>query len=454
MAIAGSSTAPQGSYEVEAPVNPQENLAGLVQYAATATPTPSRSSLIDSEFHPTSHLVNHMEGSPLTVDYYRQILGADDTAKPLQLGVRASNQYFEKIKNFIFRVTSPLATSQNTENNEFTVTGEGNIYWGLKPNIGDMFITDGGEGYLALLSITSVERLSYTKTAAYAVRFQITDRLDANKTQSEWMQDLEGKVTKVTVFEPSLLEQYDNPFVTEEDYLTFKGVEEEQLSLEEYFISKFWLPETQGYCIPNQVIATFDGFHSRFCRQIGFYDSRRHINVHQIGCLDYEQMFTLWDLMIEMSDRKLRLVTEQMGVYPSRAMRAQSANRGVGFSLYSSCLAPWDPLSISNEYTIPAAPDAFKRNKNDFDATVVPSYLPVDCDSSYVLSSAFYTGSVGQMCNFERIVTQMLKEEQVDVTLVVRMTTEYYKLPLLEQFYYGPILYTLLGYVRRNPKWK
>lgn len=454
MAIAGSSIAPQGSYEIEAPVNPQENLSGLVQYAATATPTPARSALIDSDYHPSSHLVNHMEGSPLTVDYYRQILGSDDTAKPLQLGVAAANQYYEKIRNFILRVTSPLSSSQNSDNNEFTVTGEASVFWGLKPNVGDMFIADGGEGYLALLTVTNVERLTYTKTAAYTIRFQITDRLDANRNTSEWMQDLFGKVMRTSVFEPSLLEQYDNPFVTEEDYLSFKTVEEDQESLEEYFISKFWLPETQGYCIPNQPIATFDGFHSRFCRQIGFFDSRRHVTVHQLGCLDYEQMFTLWDLLVEMSNRKLRLTTTKMGVYTSRSMRAQSANRGVGFSLYPYCLAPWDTLSISNEYTIPTAPDAFKRSRDDFNAELVPSYRSVDCDDSYVLSAAFYAGSTGQMCNFERLVAAMLKSEEVDVKLVTRMTAEYYSLPLLEQFYYGPILYTLLGYVRRNPRWK
>ncbi len=454
MAIAGSTPQVEGSYEIQAPVNPQDNLTGLVQYAPTATPTPVRSAIVDSEYNPTSHLVNHIEGAPMTVDYIRQILGADDTAKPLQLGVAASNQYYEKIRNMIFRVTTPFSASQDSDTNEFTVTGEANVFYGLRPNIGDMFYADTGDGYLGLLALTSVERLTYMKSSAYAVQYRLIDRLGPQKTTSEYFSDIEGKVVRVLVFDPELLEQTDNPFVTENDYEQFRDLAESQEMLREYFIGKFWLAETQGYCIPQQPTRTFDGFHSLFCRQIGFVDARRHVLVHQLGLLNYDQVETIWDMIKDVSIRKLPIVLNKLGVYPARSFRAGSTNRGIGYTLYTSCLAPWDTAAINAEYTIPVAPDAFKRILSDFDDKVLPSYRPVDYDAFYVLSEAFYNDNYPGMCNFERLISQMLKSKAIDPTLIIKMVGEYYELPLLEQFYYGPILYTLIGYVRRNPQWK
>ena len=48
----------------------------------------------------------------------------------------------------------------------------------------------------------------------------------------------------------------------------------------------------------------------------------------------------------------------------------------------------------------------------------------------------------------------MLRNEYVNIKYVSQFYKEYFNLRKYEQFYYGPILYVLMNYVRRNPQWK
>ena len=78
----------------------------------------------------------------------------------------------------------------------------------------------------------------------------------------------------------------------------------------------------------------------------------------------------------------------------------------------------------------------------------------MDVDGFYVLSEAFYNASNEEMCSFERAVYAMLCGEYVNIKYVSQFYKEFFNLRKYEQFYYGPILYVLMNYVKRNPQWK
>jgi hypothetical protein len=74
------------------------------------------------------------------VDYYSQILGENSALNGQMVNRSSVNQSYKKIKNVILRVTSALSQSQSEEDKGMDADGSANMYPGIIPNEGDMFI--------------------------------------------------------------------------------------------------------------------------------------------------------------------------------------------------------------------------------------------------------------------------------------------------------------------------
>ena len=455
MALAGrKDQVVQGGRIVTAPINPQDSLDGVVQREPVVVPRPERSEIVDSEYLPAQHIINQVEGTPVTVNYYRQLLGADDATKPLQLGTTKALQKYSKIRNAVVRITSGFNPTQDEESKEWDATGSGTIQHDMRPNENDMMVMDTGEGQIGLVVITKVTKAAYTKKAAYDFEFKLIDRLDPDRQTSKWIDNLESKVVSTYVFDESLLELLDNPFLTEEDHLAFTEIVEAREALKDYYIPQFWMKSVNGYLPPLQFETLYDGFHAKFCRQVGLYDIRRDITLLNNGPLDYNTVHTLWDAISDMNTRQWNNLIKKFGEVPARLMRKYPVLRGVGYSLYSYTLYPLEDIGIEDDVYDGFAPSPLQLRPEPFVPEMVPSYKPVDVDGFYVFSEAFYAASNEEMCSFERAVYAMLRNEYVNIKYVSQFYKEYFNLRKYEQFYYGPILYVLMNYVRRNPQWK
>ena len=109
----------------------------------------------DNRYTPRINLITHVSGSEWIVNYYSQILTTDSQLSGQQLSLNATNQQYKKINQFKFKVSSPLTTSQNTEDNSMEVVGESIIPNFIIPNVGDMFVADLGEGNIGVFKINS-----------------------------------------------------------------------------------------------------------------------------------------------------------------------------------------------------------------------------------------------------------------------------------------------------------
>jgi hypothetical protein len=443
----------EGGRLVTAPVNPQESLDGIIQREPVVAPKPTRTAIVDSDYLPAQHIINQTEGTPTSVDYYHQILGVDDPAKPLQLGSVTANQKYHLIQQYLIRITSALTQEQDQETLAWSVTGSGTIQYGIVPNVGDMFIMDTAERCLGLLTLTSVKKLAYTKNAVYDVEFVLVDRLNVDVTENEFMQELAKRVVKRSVFDPTLLELLDNPIVSESDYEAFNSVIEAANTIKAGFINKFWVPSVQGYVVPTLNDITYDGWHSKFCRAIGFFDNRRQITLLQNGPLPYDNITTLYDLLTKRTT-DFTEIKSQFGVVATKSLRKYPVLRGVGFSLYDYTVYPKD-FTGSEEPTYGIyAVETPTTHAGEFDYTNAPLYTAVASNGFYVLSRAFYEGTELMMSTFENCVYKMVKGVAVDIEVVIELYKQYKYLRTYDQFYYGPILYCLLLNAKRNPVWK
>lgn len=454
MALAGRKDPKvEGGRVVTAPINPQDNLSGVVQREPVAVPRPERSSLIDSQYIPAQHILNQVDGTPTPIDYYSQVLGQDDIAKPLQLGVSKSAQKYHLIKDFIFRITSGLVPSQDGQSKEWSAEGTGNVTYGIIPKYGDVIVMDTGEGQLGMLTITTDVKTSYTKNGLYEVTFKLQDR-NTPDYRPDWYEQLNKKVVATSIFDPELLELLDNPFLSEEDFVAFKGIDESMEELREYFIPRFWVPNVLGYRIPFTDDSIYDGWHAEFCRKIGLFDKQRGVTLYQNGPMSNDTIATLWDCLLSMNLRHFDRTKQLFGIVPVHLMRKWPVLRGVGYSPYDFTIYPIGKMGMVEDTFDKFDPEPFSAHVTPFDYVNAPSYIPIDINVSYVLSRAFYERDTEAMSSFERAVFTMLSGKFVDNKAVTQFYKEYYNLRTLEQYYYGPILYVLLNYVKRNPQWE
>ena len=453
MAIAGSKYTPPapGGLFTLTPTNPQENLPGVVERQPVIDPKPERVAVVDTQYQPTTHLLAHVEGSSWTVTYYKQQLGIGDELKPLQLETTPAHQQYQRIEQLPFKVNSPLTQSQDQETKEFQVTGESTIFYGLIPNLGDMFIADVGDGHAGLFAITESERMSYNKDACYRVSYVMVGYLE-----DRYRNDLELKTVSKVVFDMTMLEVLDNPFVVESDYQRLVRLQQLDGRLRKHFRERFWSPDVQTLKVPQQFTVVYDGFHANFCRQIGLADLKHPIRIYHNGLMRYDQITTVWQCLSELAADSLPYCHRQFTNTPVALFKDKPVQRGVAFSPFIETIYPSgefytdDPCAVvySGEWpALAAEPREFPTQPL---LNNVPYYYPVGGDDCYVFSKTFYELQTESMSVLERLVLNMLSGVAIKPDELLLLCNHVFKLRPIDQFYYIPVLLVLINYTRRN----
>lgn len=443
-----------GSRLTTEPTTPRPNIEGIVEKLPVISDRPDRTMTVDSEYVPSSHLLTHIEGSNWrTKAYYRQLLGLNEEARPQQLGTSAVHQEYERIEGFILKAVTPLAQSQDEETKEFQVTGDGGVYYGLVPNFGDMFIADMADGREGIFTLTRTQRMSYSKAACYEAGWQL---VDFNTPERE--ADLETKVVRRLVFDPTMLEMLDTPFLTEQQSVCYRSLDDYSRTLTRLMKERYWTNVVQNYMVPDMASKIHDGFHMEYCRFIDLSDDLHPINIFQNGQLKYEDVTSIWTLLKELSDDMLPYVCRKFGLVETYKFRNSSVLRGVGFTQFDATLYPQENIMEEAEAKRKFPPYCkFISPKPLPEITTLsgtPLYAPVDKDEYYVFTQAFYDGDKPSMSVIERLTADMLHDKPVDAMEVQAVCEEVPKMRRLEQYYFIPVLLTLIRYCKRGYSWR
>lgn len=440
------------------PSNPQANLDGVAERKPVVTDVATRKSVVDSQYAPLSHLVIHTGGDAWTVDYYRQLNGLDDPLQPLQRGTLPAHQQYCKVERFTLKVDTPLEPVQDPQTKEFQLTGEGAVEYGLIPNKGDMFVADIGSGRVGLFCVSSSERLIDTKLATYRIRYQLVDEYTP-----VWETDLEGKVVETLVFESSMVELHDSPFMSQAAHRQLLTLNDYGDRISQQFMDRFWSRDVQSLLVPQTAQRLYDGFHAAFCLHLGLGDVLRPIDVYRYGTVDAEDVPTLWGAFMEMDTWPLEDACRKIGGVSVRSFGGTAAYRGVTWSPYEQALYPdggvpdyRDALKIATAWPIftdypPARPpQALPHDVGERHQLTGRLMYPTLSGTSYVLSEAFYEGATLEMSVLELCCWRMLSGESVASELTQVLCEHVFRRPLLEQFYFMPLLLVLIHYCRRG----
>lgn len=142
-------------------------------------------------------LLEHVDGSPWSVDFYLGVQGSDQANVGFTLDAEEGSLYqqYHRIRDLELKVTSPLSLEVESETSNTYYEGEATLYARIIPNEGHVFLADVGNGRRVLFEITRAVPTSVLKNTVYSISYR--SKMEFNQTVSDV---LERSTVKTSVF--------------------------------------------------------------------------------------------------------------------------------------------------------------------------------------------------------------------------------------------------------------
>lgn len=409
---------------------------------------------VDTRFNPLSSLMTHIEGASMTVNYYKAILGNNSPLTGQNINLIPEFQQYRLIKGFEFKVTNPFTTSQDTTTNAMLTTGSANIYSFLKPNVGDMFITDIGDGREGIFKITNVERKTMYKETTHVVEYQM---IIHTSNRNQWLSDLNSKVVETLVFVSDYLQYGQNPFLQEEDYDIAMKLEAAFEEITKIYFREFLSNEFMTLCVPGQEQPTYDHFLTKAATSyFTTFDAPELRKIRKLNCDGDELMKAVqfWDVLAEKNPNLLNICAQKAGLVSAKQFHKNPMTEGVYHSGIIRLVYLKDP-ELPLDYLYRNSPKVLMDETlkqvpvRERAAAAMPDVIPpllhnVTIDDYYVLSKAFYDKAEEGQSKLELAVHDYLDEKAPNNKVLLTLAQTYHAWGALERYYYGPILLVLI----------
>lgn len=429
---------------------------------------------IDTAYAPSSALLTWIEGSNWTIDYFSQVLDADDEPTPLALDREPAYQQYKRIKKMHLKVTTPLSFSQDPSVLTMDVKGSGITYPFLKPNYGDMFVADIGDGRIGVFTVTQATRATILKDSVYNIDYTMVGELTTTI-----LNDLERKTILTFVYSQSSLIGGCGPFITEEKETLRNRLSKLYREMISRYLTDFFSLEHSTLLVPDQLRKTYDYFLTKAVLSVvdSTMDNRiRRIRELNITAEPVMMQPTLWDAVIRRDAQRLYGATQKAHLVSANYFRGQHTLQAFGFTGIDRIVFPKEaPVDVDSQYDgedthrpegvpfregRPRRPlpgdyvDQATRNAIWFQSTPMvegippwrlpPDIHPVVIDDYYVLSEAFYTDNQAGQSKLEMLLWQAINREALNTDQLEWCLTHALEWDNLERYYYYPIAFVLL----------
>jgi hypothetical protein len=320
------------------PSDDEHRHTNKVEQPAIEPPSYS-STLTDARYKPLRTLVANMAGRSWLVEYYRQLLGKDEEPIAQQVGDLAPYQQYQRIRNFELRVQTPLTRNLIPNQGETEISGEAYMLpCGFAPNVGDMFITDVGDGNLGVFVIRGTpEPMSMFKDTAYRIEYMMTSYLSRSLRD-----DLIKKTIVDSVYDLQSLQYGRNPIIGKDEYNRRESLSEARESMVFHYMDNFYYYPEQTLAVPNQAFPTYDPFLVSFVYQAIDYSIKTHGRpISQLNTGDYRNFgrnndATLWDAVMRRDARVLRYALRSMGIAGRKSYQSSGLFNSIANSKFEN----------------------------------------------------------------------------------------------------------------------
>ena len=417
--------------------------------------------VVDTKYVPLGSLLTHVEGSSWTVQYYSQVLDNDSALAGQNVTRNPIYQQYKLVKDFEFKVTTALTTSQDDVSKAIILTGSANVYPFIIPNEGDMFLADIGDGREGVFRILTSERKSVFKDTVHFVEYQLIDY-----STEERRGDLNAKVVQSLHFVRDFLSYGQNPLLEEEDFNAVVELQNQYEDIVKSYFKSFTSTEFKTLIVPGQNAPIYDHFIVNAMTSIcNTYESPELRYIRKLNCDgdDNMKVITLWGVLIARDKKLLKQCTQRTGLILAGMFDRKPMFEGIHYSGFSHVVYPIDPIqsednalnarvSMVEDKQITDAPVRVGLMA-DFLATITAGGVPeviippllhkVTIDNYYILSQAFYNNTNSQS-KLELCIRDYLDRKSIDNKILLSLCDTYYCWGNLEKFYFTPLLMILI----------
>jgi hypothetical protein len=419
-----------------------------------------RGVVVDTRYVPQSALLTNIEGSSWTVNYYSQVLGADDDLSGQQINRDAIYEQYKLIHKLELKVQTPLTSQQDQESKQMHVTGTAVTYPFLVPQEGDMFLADIGDGREGVFQITNTERRTYFKESCFEIQYVLVAYGSPQRTG-----DLNKKVVQELYFERDFLIHGQNPLLMPQDYEDVQVLSRKYFDMMNIYFKMFHSNEYMTMLLPGQPKPTYDHFLMKALNAFfNTWDTPliRENRVFNVDDAPAMKCFTLWDALMRNEKDLLPFINKKAALQTTYAFTEQPMFEGIRYSGLQYVVYPGDP-EVCVDYEVrprgacamgvklcnpPSRPGMLEellglKVMAGLPYSDAPLITPVLADDYYIFSKAFYTNAPGQS-KLELAVRDYLAGKALSRRLLVTFTETYQAFGGLERFYYIPIILMLI----------
>lgn len=430
-------------------------------------PTAYKDISVDTQYTPVGTILTAIEGKRWVVTWYSQILNRDNQLSTLQSSRLEINQQYKRIRNLELKVTQPLPVNPEfrPESQEFTVRGEANMYPGVRPNLGDLFVATLLDGRVGVFQVSEmpVQLTIYLQTT-YRIEYVLREFLTA---------DLQGQLDKKTVkeyqFIQSFLDSGINPVISDEAHAVYQKLMTWQDDVPRYYLTRFFNKEYGTLTLPGQGTATiYDPFITVFIAalwsnaNLGPFHGMQFLNVMDGTTRNIQ---TVLDALLDYDQYLMDVVTTQIPVVSANAFLQDPFLYGASYM--GVPYVRWPKFNPDN-YTLqfPEQKNKIFNLRNGYRTRPQVRYtvdqlfptLALDpyaqgwsigikdtsIDEYYIFSEDFYSRRPENLSALESLVWQTLTTQQIEAGALLALFNDARNWDDLNQFYYYPIICALI----------
>lgn len=395
-------------------------------------------------------ILNFLEGSKWTVDYYNQDLGKNDSGSLLDSALPSVLSPRTKIKSLTLMVTEAFS-----ENIYESMSGRAIFYAGdIRPFLGDVFVVPILNKKLGIFQITDTKIKTYVNKNMYEIGYEVYI-IDDNLSANNFLAILEDSVNRTFVFNKDFVRNRSSVLFTEEEdnrYTDFKEhmeylsnkwiktfrdnrtnlitIKKQSLIYVDFNLEKFFISILNTNSVENNPIyanTVYAPFGNRFesdtildlfinKKMIKLTDlSRYTVGLCDMGVIDYD---------LRGGDLSGLGFHCMVFVYKDNCMLSEIGNTGSCFS--------------SIEFSEVCTPE---------NNSLLPDIKTITGTSKhYMFSENFYNNERSNISILEELLLDYIEDRELDTAKLYSLKESVNSWNHLEQFYYIPMLYLLEKY--------
>ena len=419
------------------------------EYSPVLTDVAYKHSIVTADREPLGALLTHIQGTSWSVDYYSQVLGEDEEPSPPDAAQSGTYQQYLYIQRYELKLQGELNTTTDVTDQTMTVSGTAVMYPYMKPNYGDAFIADVGDGNAGLFTITEVEKKSFFKQACYEIQFTLSKYL--TKAVED---NLKSKVIKQTEFVKDFMTFGQNPVVATDDRLKYKTLENLVDDSLNDWLGEYYSNEYRTILVPNGTVVTYDPFLTKMITTVfskSDYPLIKHIDMLNVDYNNLNYYTDIWTTLIKREVYMLRNCFCKYYSINSKTLNGNPFLQTAYYSGISKLIVPIPEGNLADERLGLSRMSTGETLHGESPSTEGITIADMTKTHSYVFSENFYHRQEGvPLTELESLVDAYMNERRVDWNKLRHALETRHTWNRLQRFYAVPVLLLLTISEMRN----